>query len=93
MNTMKTSELQPFATVGSAAYDADLIQAVPQPLRLRNIHALALSAAALSMAAALEWPDAWRLIAVADLAVLSALFGLAACREVFLRPGTVMPGR
>lgn len=89
---MKTSELPPFAAACSAAYDADLIQAVPQPLRLRTIHALALSAAALSMAAALEWPAAWRLIAVSDLAAVSVLFGLAACREVFLRPGAAVQG-
>lgn len=69
----------------SGPYDFDRLRAVPWPLRLRTIHVALLAAALVSLAAALEWPAAWRMIAVGDLALASVLFGLAATREWFLR--------
>jgi hypothetical protein len=67
------------------AYELDEIYALPPAARLRTIHLLALSVAVLSIAAAIEWPRAWQLVALADLAATSVLFALAAGREWFLR--------
>lgn len=71
--------------VWPTAYDLDMINAVPGPLRLRTIHALALSIAAISIAAALEWPQSRPLVALGDLAAMSVLCALAAGREWSLR--------
>ncbi|HWB12573.1 MAG TPA: hypothetical protein VG826_25330 [Pirellulales bacterium] len=68
-----------------AAYDLDQISAVPQALRLRTLHLLALFAAAVSIAAAIECPRAWQLVALADVGAASLLFALAAGREWCLR--------
>ncbi|MGH7137066.1 MAG: hypothetical protein ACREHD_15100 [Pirellulales bacterium] len=65
-------------------YDCDRLYAVPWPLRLRTIHAAMLIGALLSLATALQWPGAWRVIAVGDLALASIFLGLAASREWFL---------
>lgn len=65
-------------------YDCDRLYAVPRPLRLRTIHAAILTTALVSLAAALQWPGGWRVIAVGDLALASIFLGLAASREWFL---------
>ena len=67
------------------SYDLDHLSAVPQVLRLRTIHVLALLLGVVSIAAAIEWPRAWQLVALADLAAMSLLFALAAGREWFVR--------
>jgi hypothetical protein len=79
-----------------AAYDLDQTCAVPQALRLRTMHVLGLFVAAASIAAAIQWPLAWQLVALADVAATSAFFALAAGREWFLRhrsPGWLPPSR
>lgn len=68
----------------SGPYDCDRLCAVPWPLRLRTIHAAMLTTALVSLAAALHWPGAWRVIAVGDVALASIFLGLAASREWFL---------
>jgi hypothetical protein len=67
-----------------SAYDRDSVCRVPKVLRLRTIHVLALISGAVLIAASLEWPHAWRLIALVGLTVTSLLFALAAGREWFL---------
>jgi hypothetical protein len=76
------------STIGNsflAAYDLDQLSEVPQALRLRTLHSLALFVAAASIAAVIEWPRAWQLVVLGDLAVTSLLFAFAAGREWFLR--------
>src|SRR5215469_16311943 len=68
-----------------SAYDLDQMCAVPQPLRLRTMHVFGLFVGVVSIAAAIEWPHAWQLVALADLAATSLFFALAAGREWFLR--------
>lgn len=80
-----TQTESPHTSIWPSAYDLDAIHAVPLPLRLRTIHALALSIAVISLAAALQWPQSWRLVTLGDLAAMSVLSALAAGREWSLR--------
>ena len=63
------------------AIEIDEMCRVPRVLRLRTIQVLGLTAAVASLAAALEWPLAWRMIALVALAAASLLLALAAGRE------------
>lgn len=63
------------------AFEIDEMCRVPRVLRLRTIHVLGLIVAVASLAAALEWPLAWRMIALVALAAASLLLGMAAGRE------------
>lgn len=67
------------------AYDLDQLSGMPPALRLRTLHLLALFVGVLSICATLEWPRAWQLVALGDVAATSFLFALAAAREWFLR--------
>lgn len=71
----------------SVHYDFDIILSIPVWLRLRTLQALVLGMLALSIVAALEWPQAWRLIELGDLAAASLLLAMAACREWLVRAG------
>ncbi|HEV3342817.1 MAG TPA: hypothetical protein VG125_20765 [Pirellulales bacterium] len=77
--------LTSFGETPLSTYDLDQMCAVPQALRLRTMHLFGLFVGVVSIAAAIEWPLAWQLVALADLAATSVFFALAAGREWFLR--------